>query len=446
MYERYDAFGCDLDVNICEASLDKAVDDVQSMFLAHYKDKLQVSSITESLDRLPSDTSAGFPFVSGTKKNDARKHLRAFAAKQWRDLSVKNKFEVVPCLSGVRNTIRPIGENKPRLIFAFPGYINVLETQFLDPFMCDPPPFTGWYFNWLDDGLSYDRYKNLRHGANSWANVDLKGFDASVLSRLIRLAFSILRNCMELTDIEDLMLENLVEYFIHTPLAMYGELRQKHRGIPSGSSFTGLIGTIVNMLSGFYASHRSDRYSIIPSKCVWLGDDSSLFFDEGMVFEDFEIHYLSYFAELGQTVNTVKTVYKICGLIPSQVSFLGKTFLTTNRAYGIDYDKLDAQAMLPEKSDKDKFDVASRLIGLAWSYGMDWSAYDRLQTAYDSLHIGEQSVMPRREVLAFVRRVLGVDVDLTSFPSFDSIQFRYFGTLLQPVPYYTKWIRFKQWE
>jgi len=67
----------------------------------------------------------------------------------------------------------------------------------------------------------------------------------------------------------------LIEYFINTKLMFpNGEVRKKSHGIPSGSNFTSLIGSVVNYLA---IQTLFELMDIPVVKLNVLGDDGLVF-------------------------------------------------------------------------------------------------------------------------------------------------------------------------
>ncbi|AAC47805.1 RNA-dependent RNA polymerase [Cryptosporidium parvum virus 1] len=441
-----------------EEKLNEAVNIVQEKWISHYGTSLNVTSVSESFRTLPKSTSAGLPFKSGCTKYEARNKMMRFARSQWDRVSKELQLQVLPCRLGARCQLRKRGENKPRLIWAYPGYLSIIENQYLTAIKKVPPPnFIGWSTNWLDGGKSLNR---LLFGDKwTWqsiAQIDFSSFDATVRTELIFHAFKILRSLFDLTRTENIMLDQLRHYFINTPILFYDKIIVKNRGIPSGSAFTQIIGTIVNMIACQYASLRSRDYNLrIPFSC-WLGDDSFLNFETALCRQEFEYDYLEKFKELGLNVSIDKTHYttrfiddfevRFKGVRP-YVKFLGKQIdILLDLTFHNDLDKLDAQMALPEKEDLSAYETGVRLIGLVWAYGAHYDIYLRILKVYLSLKLKPEfhvqqllsySEKPERtkryqeNFFSSMKYQLNLDLDiydLLAFPKFWDVSNRYFGS------------------
>lgn len=434
----------------------QAVEIVREAWIDHYGVDLTVAPVVDSYNDLPKSTSAGLPFKSGTRKSEVRNKMIALARRQWNRLKQRKQIQVLPCRAGARCQLRKIGENKPRLIWAYPGYISILENQFLLPIKSvEPPPFMGWSVNWLDQGRSLNR---LIYGDKftwkSLAQIDFSRFDSSVVTQLIYPAFSIFRSLFKLTSIESAMLDQLRFYFIHTPIAMYNSVKVTSRGIPSGSVFTQIIGSIINMIACTYASLMSREYNLRIEYSCWLGDDSFLNFREALCKQEFDDDYLSHFEDLSLIVSSEKTHYVTRFPYSFEEMLLGKRLYAKFLGKQIDIDtltfhnslsKLDAQMVLPERPDLSRFETGVRLVGLAWAFGAHFDVYSKILRAYASLKLpskitindliehSEKPEKTRRNISYFLSTLkyqLNLELDsdeFLSFPTFWTVSNRYFG-------------------
>lgn len=115
-----------------------------------------------------------------------------------------------------------------------------------------------------------------------WAySLDYSQYDASISAELIHIAFKVLKTWYDLDEIEPVtgvtvreIFKVIEHYFIHTPIVMpdgkiyYG----KDHGVPSGSYFTQMIDSVVNVI---VAGAISQRFNLHVSKreVFVLGDD-----------------------------------------------------------------------------------------------------------------------------------------------------------------------------
>lgn len=454
---RFQAFVDHRDVSVNYDVLQQAFETTCYYWQKHYGTENFLVSLTESISLLPSSTSAGLPYKSGVKKGDVRRHMLSLASAQWRRIQQGKTIQVCPCRAGARRQLRERGKNKPRLVWAYPGYISVIENQFLAALQKkEPPSFIGWSINWMDQGRSFERVAR-----NSWkrwgsvAQLDFSAFDSTIPSFLINYAFEVVSSLFVLTREERIMLNNLKYYFIHTPINMYGRVFQKHRGIPSGSTFTQLIGSICNMIMCIYCD-KVGWYSLQlqHENSCWLGDDSLLFFDEGLAKEEFEDRFLRYFKHFGVDVNSEKSNYLVWNswtmdghpfIESHQIKFLGRNLSPTQLDYKLSFSKFDAQVAWPEHEDRSKHDTGMRLIGLVWAYGMYYDTYLRLLIAYKRLDLRNGIVdltkvtgFTNRDTSRFIEMFVGMSVDVTSFPSFEEVSDRYFDNVRISRSYRTK--------
>jgi hypothetical protein len=112
-------------------------------------------------------------------------------------------------------------------------------------------------------------------------SLDMSQFDSSVSRYLIRIAFRILKTWFDPLEIEPTTgktideIFNVIEgYFVFTPIVMPdGNLyRGKQHGVPSGSFFTQIIDSIVNVILCGAVSHHFSL-NVDKADILVLGDD-----------------------------------------------------------------------------------------------------------------------------------------------------------------------------
>lgn len=135
-------------------------------------------------------------------------------------------------------------------------------------------------------------------------SLDYSGFDSSVPARLIDDAFGIARTHLDLDADEQSMWRRYINDFIHSRLiGPDGLVYRKHKGIPSGSAFTSIIGCLVNLVLSQYIWERATGHGIPEDRLLIQGDDvviaSNTRIDLGEL--------AGFAAELGFTLSVEKT-------------------------------------------------------------------------------------------------------------------------------------------
>lgn len=133
--------------------------------------------------------------------------------------------------------------------------------------------------------------------------IDFSKFDSSVCSFLVHTAWTILAELMHFpTKLDRLVFDFCYSLFMNTPLVMPdGRLYVVSSGVTSGSYFTQIIDSIVNMIVIYMFMHSTSR-TFYPLKVL---GDNSLFVTPQPLCEPDDIP--RYFAKLGLTISD-KTV------------------------------------------------------------------------------------------------------------------------------------------
>jgi hypothetical protein len=262
--------------------------------------------------------------------------------------------------------------------------------------------------------------------------LDFSSFDSTVPAFLIRDAFKILRNLFQLDDREEKYWDFIVDYFINTPIMMYGTVRQKHRGVPSGSCFTNIIDTLCNMIICYYTASLFE-FSISDDS-NWMGDDAYVVIVSHRIgskiscSSDFQIGS----SHFGMVCNPDK-----CDFNFASGDLDGKIGSYLSRDVHIYYPQLRfktikflGQLLIPEEEDKDPSMTLDRIIGLTYAYGFEASAYKMLSACYQhvvNLYPCKPSFNPR--IIARMNRFTNHSFTHEEwvFPTYKDIHFRYYG-------------------
>lgn len=105
-------------------------------------------------------------------------------------------------------------------------------------------------------------------------SLDFSKFDSTVPARMIDDAFRVARTHLDLDEKEDGVWRRYVNDFIHSRIiAPDGNVYQKHKGVPSGSAFTSIIDSFVNLMLVSYIWHRVTGHDLPGDRILVMGDD-----------------------------------------------------------------------------------------------------------------------------------------------------------------------------
>jgi hypothetical protein len=132
---------------------------------------------------------------------------------------------------------------------------------------------------------SYLGHRAMRLG------IDFSAYDSSINEILIRIAFEEINNIFVHFPTNRKDMEAIIDHMINTPILLAdGYVYKKKHGVNSGSTFTNFIDTIIN-LGVMRICIEDANIAIDLSKSYFMGDDASLYFEEGV--EDSDVKLLS---------------------------------------------------------------------------------------------------------------------------------------------------------
>lgn len=204
-----------------------------------------------------------------------------------------------PCLAFKRTQ----ANDKTRLVWGYPYAMTAIEGLIARPLIdyflnANTPMAFGTRSFALGTKLRVASY----HRRYAYS-IDMSSYDASISAFLIHQAFKVLRTWFNQDQVEPVsgrsvryIFDQIERYFIHTPIVMPdGNLYLgKQHGVPSGSYFTQMIDSIVNVIIAGTISHRFSLH-VSKREIFVLGDDLLMWSDREMSLEKISSFASSYF-------------------------------------------------------------------------------------------------------------------------------------------------------
>lgn len=218
-------------------------------------------------DEVPwiNDTNFGAPLFKNSQDIEDAQRIAINGAKAIRRGKSFGPFTILPRGKSEQEVRIVNGEGKAEFIvgasFFYP-YFDALKSEA----KCS---YAGLYKR---QGVSA-RINYMKWNSRFILEMDYSKFDATIPSMLIRIAFSIIKCNMRLTEKEGALFDRYVDHFCTNGFLMpdgfiyYG----RRGGVPSGSVFTSLIDSIVNAI---LIEYLSLRLKVPVLDYLVLGDDS----------------------------------------------------------------------------------------------------------------------------------------------------------------------------
>lgn len=320
-------------------------------------------------------------------------------------------------------------ENKLRAVYGYPFPNLAVEMQFFHPIMeaiKKIESHIAFGCETLNGGMHTVNGMLLRD--HLYLCIDWKKFDKSVRTWLIREAFKLIKSKIDFShyracperghprrrvesDLENLF-DYMVEFFCHGPICEPDGSRWKRlfAGIPSGSQFTQLIDSIVNLI--VIISTLVEMVGIEAVKNILVLGDDSVTVIKTLMNENEFLEEFSQIAQdkFGMEVNITKSAST---RNPDEVNFLG--YQNRNGNPVRDMKELHARFILPEGDPTAYSKILGRSIGHAWaSCGIDTRMFDVVAHVAD--FVTPHNVVPDYGELAYLDRVIE-EVDLKWLPN-----------------------------
>lgn len=168
-------------------------------------------------------------------------------------------------------------KHKTRVVSMY-DLLDVLdELQFANPFQ-----------KWINDQWFYAGGKDENFIARilsaysvdypKFMSIDYSSYDQTISDWLIEDAFRVIRSAFVLSSEEELVFNQVVQRFIHKDFILEEGIMHSDKGVPSGSMFTQIIDSIVNVLV------VNTYFIAINQTCemIAMGDDNAIFCDDNV--------------------------------------------------------------------------------------------------------------------------------------------------------------------
>nr|UTH79014.1 RNA-dependent RNA polymerase [Vitis cryptic virus] len=288
--------------------------------------------VLSELDKVSfkSSSAAGYDYIGAKGPYDGENHSRAIKrAKAILWSVVEDNIQgmthaietAVPDVGYTRTQLADLSEKtKVRSVWGRAFHYILLEGVVADPLLQAFSSSDTFYHIGLDPLESVPALLSKVAQSSKWIYaLDWKQFDATVSRFEINAAFDIIKSKISFPNQEtETAFEISRQLFIHKKIAAPdGYIYWSHKGIPSGSYFTSVVGSIINKLRINYLWLTLTGH--LPKHCFTQGDDS-------LVGDDILLHP----DKIGEVANRIgwyfnpeKTEYST---VPELVSFLGRTY------------------------------------------------------------------------------------------------------------------------
>nr|WJE88696.1 MAG: RNA-dependent RNA polymerase [Halyomorpha halys partiti-like virus 1] len=346
----------------------------------------------------------------------------------WHHISAGRKVILPDVCLFARPQIAKIDKQKIRAVWGYPLDVYMEEARFFYPIMdylkSDRHKFPIAYgFEMAHGGMQAVNSMLIRNPDSKFVVLDWSKIDKTIQPWLIRDCFLILSELIDFGKVLDSdgktwkvrewrsirRWRYMINYFINTPVrTCKGERFLIKGGVPSGSCFTNLIDSIVNLLVIRYLSYETlGQY---PKGELILGDDAAIVVQGTMNLEDWAALALEKF---GMVINVSKSYVTTN---PRNVHFLGHF-----NADGIPFknqDFLIASFIQPEYSRRTAAEAAAAALGQLWTsfdpkYATKWFNIINYIADWDDITLSEVVIHLRNH--HFRHKYLGhVGIDATT--------------------------------
>lgn len=352
--------------------------------------------------KLPQNTSPGLPFIvktPGLKKAEVYKKYSKGFKTHWDRVGCGLPVAPLPdCAAFARSHISDPSANKVRPVWAYPMMAICQEAKWASPIIDaltsqTVGKHTAYGCEMMKGGMTWVHGQctlaSARYPGSRFLMTDFSNFDATVPAWLIRDIFNVIEEKIDFSKISDgesvfdvdsvterRKFRRIVSYFINTTVQNCdGKRFQKGHGVPSGSMFTNIIDTFVNMLiSRVIVKICSDSDPLFD---IYFGDDGLISIPPG-VLVDMNKYRKAAKDLFGMTINAnksyVTSVLKNVHFL-GYFNYYGSPFKTTP--------ELIASLLYPQYLKDDWSYCISRALGCALaSAGMSQEVFLACQAVF----------------------------------------------------------------
>ncbi|APG78177.1 RdRp [Beihai barnacle virus 12] len=389
----------------------------------------------ENRPDLPRNKSPGLPLnehfkTKGEALSDPGVH--ADIHKKWALIGKGYKQKLHDSALFQRAQICSTEKNKIRAVWGYPLEVFMEEARFFYPYMdyilsCAQNLPIGYQAEMATGGMLYINDMIRSHPHATFAICDWSRFDKTVPAWLIRDAFQIILDSLDLSKVqgsdgaiwnvreEDSLrrFKRVVSYFINTPIrSPDGSRFRKRGGVPSGSAFTNIIDSIVNAIVTRYLAYHCS--GALPSADIYLGDDSVCVVNGVVNLQDWaDLAREKFSMELNVEKSYVTTN-------PCNVHFLGYFNLQGLPIKGQDFAM--ASFLYPERKSLSPTITAARALGQMWSTMNPYAAsnwHDVVTYIMDTQDVTlsqiQEHLRSQPEAFRYLR-MMGLDVATLGLP------------------------------
>jgi len=181
-------------------------------------------------------------------------------------------------------------KHKLRVVSMIDLIVIVAELMFSKPIQHYMSSET-FYAGGKDEHKISEIITNWRVRFNRFMSIDYTAFDQSISSWLIEDAFAVIKSAFDLDEKEERIFDIIVHDFIHKDFILNEGVLHSDKGVPSGSMFTQIIDTIVNVLV------IMTYFSMLGAEAemIAMGDDNAIFTSSSSTIEELASYVMKNF-------------------------------------------------------------------------------------------------------------------------------------------------------